>query len=242
MFLLMDEKGRTYLVSGKEDIHTKDGMLRKKELMKKKSGGVIKSHLGKKFFILSPKILDFIKKSKIGPQRISLKDCSLIVGYTGISSGDKVVDSGTGSGILAMFLANIVAPEKVISYEIREDFVELAKKNFKKAGIKNIKVKLKDIYKGIDEKNLDLITLDLPEPWKVVKYAKKSLKPGGYLVSYSPSIEQSKKFFDSLSKGFYSETLECLVREWDMRILRPHTKMLAHTGFITIARWLGERD
>lgn len=235
----MDLTGKTYLVSGKEDVHTKDGILRKEELSLRK--GVIKTHLGKKFFVLPPKVLDFIKKARIGPQRISLKDCGLIAAYSGVSPGSKIVDAGTGSGILAMFLANLVAPETLYTYEIREDFFQLAKKNFQKAGLKNIKIKKKDIYEGIEEKNLDLITLDLPEPWRVVKHAKKSLKEGGYLVSYSPSIEQSKKFFDSLGKEFYSQTLECLVREWDMKVLRPYSRILAHTGFITLARWLGKK-
>lgn len=234
----MDDKGKTYLVKGDKDVHTKDGVLKKEKLTKKR--GTVKTHLGKTFFILNPQILDFIKKSGLGPQKISLKDCSLIAGYTGISSGSKVVDAGTGSGILAMFLANLVAPKNLYTYEIREDFFELAKKNFRKAGIKNIKIKLKDVYQGIDEKKVDVITLDLPEPWKVVPHAKKSLKQGGYLVSYSPSIGQSKKFHDSL-QGFYPITLECLVREWDMNVVRPHTRMLAHTGFITFARWLGKK-
>lgn len=240
MYLLIDEKGRTYLVKEDKDIHTKDGILKKEELMKK-NFGMVKTHLGKKFFSIPPNVLDFIKKSKLGPQKISLKDCALISGYTGISSGSKVLDAGTGSGILAMFLANIVAPEKLITYEIREDFIALAKENFKRARIKNIKIKLKNIYEGIDEKNLDLITLDLPEPWKVIEHAKKSLKIGAYLVSYSPSIEQSKKFFNSLGKEeFFSETVECLVREWDMEIVRPYSRMLSHTGFITFARFLGK--
>ncbi|MEM2918209.1 MAG: tRNA (adenine-N1)-methyltransferase [Candidatus Altiarchaeota archaeon] len=238
MYLLIDREGKTYLVKANEDIHTKDGVIKKEKL---KFNSIVETHLGKKFFVLRPNIIDFIKKAKLGPQRISLKDCGLIAAYTGISSGSKVLDAGTGSGVLAMFLANIVAPKKLVSYEIREDFAKIAKENFKKAGIKNIILKMENIYEGISEKNLDLITLDLPEPWKVIEHAKKSLKVGGYLVAYSPSIEQTKKFFSSLGESFYSETIECLVREWDMEVLRPYSRMLAHTGFITFARFLGSK-
>ncbi len=235
MYLLIDEKGREYLVKGVSDVHTNYGVITVEKLRKENVGKTIESHTGRRFFLLKPEILDFIKKAKRGPQAITLKDCALIVGYAGIHSGSKVVDAGTGSGILAMFLANIVNPEKVVTYEIREDFAGIARENFKKANLKNIKIKSKNIYDGIDERNLDLITLDLPEPWMVVEHANKALKVGGFLVSYSPSIEQSKKFYNALN-GFRSETVECLLRNWDMGVVRPYSRMLGHTGFLTFAR------
>lgn len=238
MYLLVDEKGRKYIVKGTADMHTNYGVIRAEELSGKKFGDTIETQKARKFFILNPAIIDFIEKAKRGPQAISLKDCAVIAGYTGIHSGSRVVEAGTGSGILSMFLANIVAPEKIVSYEIREDFAEIARKNFERSGLDNIGIKVKNIYEGIDEKDLDLIMLDLPEPWRVVEHAKKSLNAGAFIVSYSPSIEQSKKFCDELD-GFMHETIECIVRNWDMDVVRPYSRMLAHTGFITFARWMG---
>lgn len=235
MYLLIDEKGRKYMVKGTADVHTNYGVIKAEELSRKKFGDVVETQKGRKFFILNPEILDFIEKAKRGPQVISLKDCAMITGYTGIHSGSRVVEAGVGSGILSMFLANIIAPEKLISYEIRGDFAEIARENFEKSGLSNIEIKIKNIYEGIDEKDLDVIMLDLPEPWKVVEHAKKSLNIGGFLVSYSPSIEQSKKFCEKLN-GFMHETIECLVRNWDMKVVRPYSRMLGHTGFITFAR------
>ena len=235
MYLLIDEKGREYLVKGTSDVHTNYGVIKAEKLRKENVGKTIESHTRRRFFLLEPGILDFIRKAKRGPQTITLKDCALIAGYTGIRSGSRVVDAGTGSGILAMFLANIVSPEKLVTYEIREDFAEIARENFQKSNLRNIEIKSKNIYDGIDERNLDLITLDLAEPWRVVEHAKEALKVGGFLVSYSPSIEQSKKFYDALT-GFQSETVECLLRNWDMRVVRPYSRVLGHTGFLTFAR------
>lgn len=236
----MDEKGCTYLTTAEKDLHTKYGFVKAGEIKKTKPGELVESNIGKKFRVLHPNFIDFMEKAKRGPQTISLKDCGLIAAYTGVTSGSRVVDAGTGSGLMAMFLAHIVDPEILTTYEIREDFAEIAKSNFEKFSIKNIKLKLKSIYEGIEEKNLDLVVLDLPEPWIVVEHVTKSLKVGAYLVSYSPSINQSKKFYEELKKyNFTSETLECVVRNWDLEKLRPHTRMLAHTGFITIARFLG---
>ena len=237
MYILIDEKGRKYLVKGTSDIHTNYGVIPAEDMSEKNVGSILKTHMDREFFLLKPNMVDFMEKSKRGPQTISLKDCSLIAGYTGIQSKSKVVDAGVGSGMLSMFLSKIVRPETINAYEVREDFAKIAQKNIEKAGIENIKIKIQDIYEGIDEDNLDLITLDLPEPDLVVCHAKKSLGVGGYLVSYSPSIEQSKRFCDKLDEhSFMHETVECIVRNWNMKVVRPYSRMLGHTGFITFGR------
>jgi tRNA (adenine57-N1/adenine58-N1)-methyltransferase len=220
-------------------LHTSYGVIKKEVLSQCKPGEVVESNIGKKFRVIEPAIIDFIHKAKRGPQAVTLKDCGIIVAKTGIKSKSKVVEAGAGSGLLSMFLANAVKPGKLVSYEVREDFAEIARKNFERFGIKNVELKVKDIYAGIDEKDLDAVILDLPEPWLVVEHAKVSLKTGGYFVSYSPSITQSKRFYDTLGEDFLSETLETLERSWNMKTVRPDTRMLGHTGFITIARKLG---
>jgi tRNA (adenine57-N1/adenine58-N1)-methyltransferase len=238
MYLLVDEKGNTYMVKGESDLHTKYGKVSASDIGSKSLGGYVESHIGHRFAVISPSMVDFIQKAKRGPQAVTLKDMGIIAAYTGIRTGSRVVEAGTGSGVLSLFIANIVHPENLVTYEVREDFASIADFNFKKAGVDNVTVKMGSIYDGIEETDLDVVILDLPEPWRVTEHAKKALRPGGYLVSYSPSIEQTKKFTDTLS-GFRHDTIECVLREWDTRVLRPHSRMIAHTGFITIARFLG---
>lgn len=221
---------------GDRDVHTNYGVIRKEKLVDENIGSVIETHNGRKFFLIKPSVVDFHEKGRRGPQAVTLKDCALIAGYTGISTGSRVVEAGVGSGILSMFIANIIKPATLVSYEIREDFAKIAQENFNKFGFENIKIKMQDIYEGIDERNLDLVALDLPEPWRVVEHAKKALKVGGYISSYSPSIEQNKKFCDALRDDFMFETIEAILRTWDMEVVRPHSRMIGHTGFITFAR------
>jgi len=186
--------------------------------------------------------VDLIKKAKRGPQVILLKDAAIIAAYSGLESGKLVVDAGTGSGWLAAYLAKIVAPTgKVITYERREEFIKLAKENFKLLKIKNIKIKNKDIYEGISEKNVDLITLDLQEPWRVIPFAEKSLKIGGFLVVYSPQITQAIEFANKVNESRslrFEKSIELLERSWKIKgkIARPEFHMLGHTGFISFAR------
>jgi len=184
---------------------------------------------------------DIFETLKRGPQIITLKDCALISAYAGIGGGDVVLDAGTGSGFLAIYLGNIVKPNgRVISYENKKKFFKLATRNIEKAALQEIvNVKQKDIYKGIDEKDLDAIILDLPEPWRVVEHAFRSLKNGHYLVSYSPTIEQTKRFVEECKKfSMQTKTLESIVREILVRenATRPQIKGLMHTGYITFAK------
>ena len=185
---------------------------------------------------------DILKKLVRGPQIITLKDSAVISAFTGMSPGDIVVDAGSGSGFLAIYMGNLVRPSgKIISYERREDFAKLASRNVKKAGFEDfVKIKGKDIYDGIDEKDVDVITLDLPEPWNAVGHCAKALKDGGFLVSYSPTVEQFRHFARQCEESGlrHIKTIECTVREMVLkeRGTRPQIKGIMHTGYITFVR------
>jgi len=236
MYLLIDEKNRRYLVQGEKDVHTNYGVITARQIMTTKHRKTIESHQGHKYRLIRPNILDYMEKAKRGPQAMTPKDCAIISAFSGIGPGSRVLEAGVGSGILSMYLANIISPATLTGYEIREDFARIAQNNFNKFGIKNVEIKMKNVYDGIDEKDLDLVSLDLPEPWKAIEPAKSALKTGGYISSYSPSIEQNKKFVDALGDCFTHETIETIQRDWDMEVVRPFSRMIAHTGFITVAR------
>lgn len=180
-----------------------------------------------------------------GPQIITIKDMAIISAMTGVCSGFRIVDAGSGSGFLAAYLGNLVKPEgSVISYEIRKEHAEIALKNILKAGLgKFVTIKNKDIFEGIDEKDLDLITLDMPETFKAVKIAFDALKPGGWVVSYVPSIEQMREFVLECKKsGFENiESFENIMRAIEVKSLgtHPQNKGVFHTGYISFARKKG---
>jgi tRNA (adenine57-N1/adenine58-N1)-methyltransferase catalytic subunit len=239
MRLLIDHKGNTYLVGGDSDFHTKYGALKAAAIKEAKPGDLIESNTGVKFRVLEPNIIDYISKARRGPQAMTLKDMSLAAGYAGIRSGSRVFESGTGSGLFTMYLAYTVYPETVVTYELREDFAEIAKKNFDRFAVKNVRLELRDTYAGIGETELDAAFLDLTEPWLVVPHLKDALKIGGILVSYSPSINQSRQLAEVLQESYMQETFETILRDWKPDTMRPDTRMLGHTGFLTVARRLG---
>ena len=178
------------------------------------------------------------RRLKRGPQVMLPKDIGLVITYTGVDRNSVCVDAGTGSGWLAVSLARIC--KKVTSYDIRPEFIKIAERNKANEGLDNLEIKNKDITKGIDEKDVDLVTLDMPNSDKVVKHAYKALKQNGFIFGYLPHMEQVKKFADKLKKyKFYNVlVLEVIVRDMLVREegMRPSTKGVWHTGYLLFAQ------
>ena len=168
-------------------------------------------------------------------------DVGLIIAETGLEPNWKIVDAGAGSGALCCHLANLVPKGKVYTYDVRDDHLAVAQENIKFFGFKNIIAKKLSVYDKIPHKNMDLITLDVPEPWMALEHAFKALKPGGFVVSYSPCMPQVSDFVEAVRKidGLsYIKTVELIHREWECigRKQRPKTQQLGHSGFISFVR------
>ena len=171
--IVLTKKGDImYIKDTSKDYHTKYGFIKKEDFKKSK----VVTNTGKELSLLDPSFIDLYKKIKRAPQIIPLKDIGSIITFTGINKNSIVIDAGAGSGGLSCFLANLV--KKVYTYDIRDDFIEVVKINKQNLKLNNLTIKKQDIYESIPEKNVDLITLDVPEPWLVLKNASKSLKKG----------------------------------------------------------------
>lgn len=228
--VLIDPEGeKLYWRDG--DLHTRFGVIKEKEI----KNGVVKSHIGKEFLVYDASFIDKVNRIKRGPAVVVNKDVGIIIANTGINAKSKILEAGTGSGRLTAFLANISS--NVTSYEHKKEIFELAKRNLDDLKLK-VKLKNKDIYEGIDEKNLDAVILDLAEPWRVLKHAEKALKCGGFLVAYLPNITQVIQLVRSLSAPFILDKVEEVIeREWyvDDRV-RPVNTILGHTAFLVFVR------
>ena len=231
-------KGRTYYLSevGK-DFHTNYGAISKRDLSKK-DGSIVRSASGREFSIISPSYIDQYRMMRRVPQMMPLKDIGHIIAETGIGKSSIVVDAGSGSGGTALFLANLV--KHVHTYEIRKDHAEVVRQNIELLGAKNVTLKEKDVSR-IDEKNVDLVVLDLPTPWEAIKSASKALRHGGFLVSYSPMITQTADFVNALlnEDGFLVLKTVAINEElWEVagRKVRPKSLSNVHSGFLTFAR------
>jgi tRNA (adenine57-N1/adenine58-N1)-methyltransferase len=239
MVLLIHGRKSFMVTVGEREFHSHFGVVNLSELMGAPYGTEITSHSGRRFMVLRPTYIDFIRKMRKMPQVIQPKDTAQILAYTGLSRGDSVVEGGTGSGALTIFLASVIDPGSLYTYEKREDFMSVARKNVEIFGLKNIRFHLADIYEGIEESNVNLVTLDVASPEKVVEPAYTALRTGGYIFSYSPCIEQVSRFcLAAREKEMQVKTIECLVREYEVskKGTRPRSRMLGHTGYMSFAR------
>ena len=235
---------RTYMIKMQagQTFHTHKGYLKHDELIGKEYGEPIKSSLGIYFTTLKPALTDYIMKSARNTQITYPKDAALIVMFSGIGPGSRIVESGTGTGALTTALAHYVGPTgKVYTYELRNEFQKNAAKNLQRSKlIDNVEMKSGDVTLGIEEKNVDAVVLDLATPWLVVPHAYEALKPSGILVSFSPTIDQVVKTTEALRENnfVFIETIECMMRAMQVERgkTRPQTLMTGHTGYITHAR------
>lgn len=244
--LLIDEKGREAFIKLKSggQSHTHAGFILHDEIIGKHDGFKYVTNTGASFVALIPGLDEMVLKMPRGAQVIYPKDLGTILIEADIFPGAKVLESGVGSGALSMTLVR--AGANVTGYEIREDFAARAIENVSMLARRGVtgsyNVHIRDIYQGISESEYDRVVLDLPEPWLVVPFLAPSVIEGGRVLAYQTSINQVAQFKHALSKSGFSfiRTIEVLQRGWyiEGRAVRPDHRMVAHTGFLTSARYV----
>jgi tRNA (adenine57-N1/adenine58-N1)-methyltransferase len=143
---------------------------------------------------------------------------------------------------MTVALAFAVGPQgRVVTYEKREEFQKLARKNLERLGLDDrVEFKLRDIAEGFDETDADAFFLDLPNPWDYVTQVRAALKPGGFFCNLVPTFNQVETLLHALRRENFAfiEVCEIMLRYYkpEPSRLRPTDRMVAHTGFLTFAR------
>ena len=231
-------------VSKKQQFHTHIGIIDHKDAIGKEFGSIIRTNKGKYVFLLEPTIHDFVMKSQRGTQIVYPKDLGYIAARTGLQSGQKVVEIGTGSGSLTTFLASIVNPRgHVYTFDVEPKFMEIANKNILKAGMeKYVTLKKLDIKKSkkVPITNSDLVVIDLGDPWTVLPQARKILKGSGSLIAICPTMNQLEKLVIALHQNKFCD-IECteqILRTIEAREGKTRHSFhgIGHTTYIAFAR------
>jgi tRNA (adenine57-N1/adenine58-N1)-methyltransferase len=218
------------------------GILMHDDLIGKPWGTQVFSHIGSPFFLLQPSLGDLLVDLPRTTQILYPKDIGFIFVTMGIGPGRKVLEAGTGSGSMTTALAYAVGSDgQVISYEVKPDVQNLARKNLTRFGLESrVDFKLRDIADGFDETDADSFFLDVPNPYDYTIQVRDALKPGGFLCCLVPTFNQVEKTLVALRHSHFAfvEVCELLLRFYqsEPNRIRPTDRMVAHTGFLIFAR------
>ncbi|MFZ1747367.1 MAG: tRNA (adenine-N1)-methyltransferase [Nitrospirales bacterium] len=249
---LIDKKERPYAVTLKagEIFQHSGDRISHDDIIGKPDGTVVQFSNGKLMVAVHPTLAEYTLKMPRGAQVIYPKDLAVIPMWADIYPGARVFEAGVGSGALTMALLRAVGDRGcVVSYEMREDFAATATKNIERfmGKVPNHFLQIRDAYEGIEIGEgtsswmFDRVVLDLPEPWRVVPHAARALRSGGLYLSYVPTVPQVMQTVQALEQSrvfTMVQNFETLLRTWNIkgRSVRPDHRMVAHSGFITVAR------
>ena len=247
--LAIDPKRRGYrfilkLAKG-EKTSTHYGEIFHDEVIGKVPGSIVESSLKLPFLAMKPTLFTKIKNSRyfrFTTQIIYPRDWGLIIAFSNIKNGSRIVEIGTGSGALTIFLSSIVGEEGHIwSYEVDPKRLKIAEENLNNlAPYKNYTLKLFDPRKGVEEHEVDAVFIDIPEPWTVIKDAWYALVPSGFLIVYIPTFNQLKRIVkDVIINGFVDlKVIEGFTREiqWKPYAIRPQIESYVFSAYILFCR------
>ncbi|HIH01386.1 TPA: tRNA (adenine-N1)-methyltransferase [Thermoplasmata archaeon] len=241
--LLVDEKGtKHFVVAERRMIEVRGlGAVDGTALCMSDLGDRI-SIAGRHFDVVKPSIADLLASLERKAQTISAKDSFQIPMYMDLGCGSRVAEAGAGSGALTLVLLKAVAPEgAVYTYEVREDHAKVAERNVRRSEHAPCwHLRIGDVCAGIQEKDLDGVVLDIPNPWDAMGAASSALRAGGHVCCYVPNANQLEEAVKKmralgLREVFAFETLhrEMTVHE---RGVRPSSDMIGHTGYLAFGR------
>ncbi|WP_435077221.1 methyltransferase domain-containing protein [Halococcus sp. AFM35] len=240
--VLLVGEGREYLREPGARLETDLGVLDVPEDVA--SGAVLETHLGTEFVVRDLRGPDLFHHFERTGAPMLPRDVGLVMGHTGVAAGDRVLDAGTGTGVLAAALGRVGA--SVVSYERDPEFADVARENMTLAGVGEgsagggVEVRTGDVLDDAAALGeFDLLTLDTEDAPAVVEHAPELLVPGGFVAVYSPFVESAREVVETLdSVGLDAETYETIQREMDFdeRGTRPSTAGVGHTGYLIFAR------
>ncbi|MWV40528.1 methyltransferase domain-containing protein [Natrialba sp. INN-245] len=238
--VLLVHGDREFLVEPGEEMGTDLGVLEVPTDVE--AGETVETHLGDAFEVRRLRGPDLFHHFERTGAPMVPRDIGLVIGETGIAQGDRVLDAGTGTGVLAASMAR--AGADVVTYERDADFADVARENMALGGIEDaVDVRTGDLLEHVGDlepSSFDVLTLDTGDAADAVTHAPELLVEGGFVAVYSPFIESTREVVETAREVGLANvrTRETIQREmqFDDRGSRPSTAPVGHTGYLTVAR------
>ena len=244
LFFYNNSKKWLTKISKNESFHTHIGILKHSDAIGKEYGSKLITNKDKYVYLLEPTMYDYVMRIQHGTQIVYPKDIGYIIARAGIGDGQKILEIGTGSGSLTSFIASVVKPRgHVYTFDVDENFMKIAEKNIKKAGVSkyvtqhNLDLKT---AKKMPLENMDVALIDLGDPWVVIPKVRQMLKGSGSIFAICPTMNQLEKLTMALVENEFTdiESTEHIIRNIEAREgkTRHSFQGIGHTTYLCFAR------
>ncbi|KAF7202209.1 tRNA (adenine(58)-N(1))-methyltransferase, mitochondrial isoform X1 [Nothobranchius furzeri] len=181
------------------------GVIPHNQLAGHPAGRFVKTNRGIPIFIRRPSLEDFVQNMKRGPAIAYPKDAAIMLLMMDVTEGDCVLESGSGSGAMSLFLSRAVGSKgSVLSLELREDHHRRAVLNYKRWRTSwalrrghqwpdNVDFHISDLCTASEllaGRGFHSVALDLLNPHLALATVLPHLLPGGVCAVYIANITQ----------------------------------------------------
>lgn len=240
MRLLFERGSRAFILEPGEKQETDLGVL---EIPSDASpGDVVETHLGEPFRARRLRGPDCFHHFERSGAPMTPKDVGLLLARTGIAAGDRVIDVGTGTGVLAAWLGLLGAT--VLTVEQDPEFAATARQNMASAGVTDRVTVVDGTASAVlddavtsdgegpgesddgddavdspvraavfDDEPADALTLDTDDAAELVRRAPDWLHDDGAVGAYLPFVEDARETAGAArDAGIAVETHETIAR------------------------------
>ncbi len=237
--LLALEDGKTFLIRidrGKRHSSHR-GTVDHDNVIGRDWGTTLTLNTGAAAFLLRPRWIDKMMKVHRRTNIMYPKDVAFLLADLDLGPGSRVIEIGSGSGAMTQALVGAVLPGgAVFSYDRREDFLELAERNCRLAGVRTgVEFRARGAGEEL-EPDVDAVFCDIPEPWVELQVIGEALRGSGrFAAADSEELERSIH-----STGFFRQKAKSL-KNCCTRLVQEHggevpTSMEALTALPGVGR------
>ncbi|XP_069017054.1 tRNA (adenine(58)-N(1))-methyltransferase, mitochondrial isoform X2 [Embiotoca jacksoni] len=181
------------------------GIVLHEDMVGQHAGRFLKTSMGVSIFIRRPSLEDYVLYMKRGPAIAYPKDAATMLMMMDVTEGDSVLESGSGSGAMSLFLSRAVGSKgSVLSVEIREDHHRRAALNYQRWRSSwrlrrgeewpdNVQFHRADLGAAsplLAGRGLHAVALDMINPQMVLPNVIPHLHPGAVCAVYLANITQ----------------------------------------------------
>ncbi|CAL8293806.1 unnamed protein product [Arctogadus glacialis] len=210
------------------------GTINHDDMAGRPSGRIMRTTHWAPILIRRPSLEDYVLLMKRGPAIAYPKDASMMLTMMDVVEGDCVLESGSGSGAMSLFLSRAVGSKgTVLSVEVREDHLGRSVKNYKRwrsawarrrGGEEwpdNVHFHHADLSSAsslLAGRGFHSVALDLISPQLVLPTVVPHLHPGAVCAVYLANITQVVDLLDGIRCSslplLCERIIEVPVRDW----------------------------